>query len=202
VTVPRATADCGSCERFIGPALTCPYCGAEASPRAPLRLLRIAALAFAVGGLALLFVLAHHRTLPSARIGDITPAMSTARIRVCGDVLAEPRVWSRQEVPNYVSFDLSDGSGVLAVAASRAAARELVAGRLLPRQGDRVEVDGTLTLDSRGRLRLYLDAAAALRTIRPAPPPGTSTSPSVTGPGTPARARNSHLPLSPDRPQD
>jgi ribosomal protein L32 len=48
-------ADCPSCGRFIGPAMSCPYCGADAAGRMPLRVCRWLAVLLGVGGLALLY---------------------------------------------------------------------------------------------------------------------------------------------------
>lgn len=165
-----STADCASCGRYIGPVMTCPYCGADAEGRTSLRWLRIAALVFGVGGLGLLFWLARHQDIPLARIADLTPAMNTARVRIAGDIVTVPRTYLRQNVPDYVTFDVSDESGTLTVAASRSVARDLIAGNgRVPRERDRIEAEGMLSLDARGRMRLYLSDASSLRTTTPAP---------------------------------
>ena len=54
--VPTETL-CPACERFIGLALQCPYCGEETRHRRSLLILRFAASLLSVGGILLLLVL-------------------------------------------------------------------------------------------------------------------------------------------------
>lgn len=158
-----ADVDCGCCSRFIGPELTCPYCGADAERRAPLRLLRILAVALAVGGLAALALQARHTPLPLVRAADLRPGMAMANVRMSGTAATAPRTIDEHGRPDFVSFDLDDGSGRVTVAASRDVARAL-AGNVaaLPRRGDRVEVSGRLSLTPDRQPRLYLDDPAHL----------------------------------------
>lgn len=156
--------DCGCCGRFIGPELTCPYCGAEAEQRGSVRLLRGLAVALALGGLLALGIHARHSTAPLVRVGDLTPGMSQASVRIAGAAVTAPRVSPGQGQPDYVSFDVDDGSGRVTVAAARRVARTLATeAGALPRRGDRVEAQGRLNVTADRRPRLYLDDAADLR---------------------------------------
>jgi hypothetical protein len=144
----------------------CPYCGADAQGRLSLRILRWAALGFGVGGLLLLLIAVREAELPLVRAADIVPTMNFGHVRLQGAVASAPRVFDRRGRPDYVSFDIDDGSGRITVAASRRVARSLVDGELLPAVGERVEVAGSLSLTPARRARLYLDAPTQLR--RPA----------------------------------
>ncbi len=156
--------DCGCCGRFIGPELTCPYCGADAERRAPLRLLRLLAVALAVGGLLALGWQARYTPVPLVRAADVRPGMAMANIRMVGTAATAPRTIDEHGQPGFVSFDLDDGSGRVTVAASRDVARALAANAAsLPRRGDRVEVMGRLSLTPDRRPRLYLDDPGHLR---------------------------------------
>jgi hypothetical protein len=154
---------CPSCERFIGPAGVCPYCGADSARRPLLRHLRVAALALAVAGLAGLLATAVRREAPAVGIGAISPAMNFASVRVAGKVLSEPRVLREAGRVDYVSWTLDDGTGQVRVQADGAVALALAQTARIPRKGDRVEAAGTLNVSSEGLPRLRLQAAEQLR---------------------------------------
>lgn len=159
-----ADVDCGCCGRFMGPEMTCPYCGADAERRAPVRLLRLLAVVLAVGGLAALVVQARSTPVPLVQVATLRPAMTMANVRVVGAAVTAPRIASDHDQPEYVSFDLDDGTGRITVSAARHVARALTAvAGTLPRRGDRVEAQGRLSLTPDRRPRLYLDDARGLR---------------------------------------
>ena len=159
-----ADVDCGCCGRFIGPELTCPYCGADAERRAPVRLLRVLAVVLAVGGLAALVVQAHWTPVPLVQVAALRPGMAMANVRVTGAAVTAPRVATEHGQTDYVSFDLDDGTGRITVAAGRHVARALTAAPgALPRRGDRVEAWGRLSLAPDRRPRLHLDDVRGLR---------------------------------------
>jgi hypothetical protein len=54
---PPTETLCPACERFIGLALQCSYCGEDARPRRSLLILRFAASLLSVGGILLLLAL-------------------------------------------------------------------------------------------------------------------------------------------------
>ena len=159
-----ADVDCGCCGRFIGPELTCPYCGADAERRAPIRFLRLLAVFLAVGGLLALGFQARHTPLPLVRAADVRPGMAMACVRMTGTVATTPRTIDEHGQPDYVSFDLDDGSGRVTVTAARDVARALAGNAAaLPHRGDRVDVRGRLGLAAERRPRLYLDDPSDLR---------------------------------------
>lgn len=165
-TPPRGD-HCPSCERFIGPADHCPYCG-EASARSPaLRRLRLAAFLLAFVGLAFLYLAVTQRELPVIRVDTITPMMNFAYVRVVGRVVHDPRVSERDGAVDYCSFLVDDGSGALRVQAYRGAASELAAPERLPPRGALVDVAGSLVVTAEEAPRLRMQTAEQLRILRP-----------------------------------
>jgi hypothetical protein len=134
-----------------------------------MKTLRRAAVAFAVVGLAVLFVVARQREVSLVRAADLRPEMNFARVRVAGEVERAAYVGERDGAADYVAFSVNDGSGVVRVTAYSAVARQLVAWRQVPRARDRVTASGTLALGRDGTLKLRLDAADGLR-IEPMAP--------------------------------
>lgn len=154
---------CFSCERYIGPADVCPYCGADAARAPALRALRYAALVLTVAGLAWLSVSARHRDLPVVAIARITATMNFARVRIVGDVQRDAYVSPRRGEPDYLSFVVADESGELRVQAWREVAAALAAADRVPRQGDRVAVEGRVRISARGDPQLALDSEQDVR---------------------------------------
>lgn len=165
-----ADVDCGCCGRFIGPELTCPYCGEDAERRAPVRLLRTLATILAVGGLTALLVQARGTPVPLVQVATLRPGMAMASVRVAGAAVTAPRVVNEHGQADYVSFDVDDGTGRITVAAARQVARALTAASDgLPRRGDRVEARGRLSLTPDRRPRLYVDDARGIRVAAAGP---------------------------------
>ena len=160
----RSPADCRSCGRFIGPVLTCPYCGAFAEGRLPLRVLRYAALVMGIAGLALLIQFARSRETPLVPLGDLTPTMNFGRVRVAGWVARAPYIATEHGRTNYLSFAIEDGTNQLTVAAYERIAQSLVIRKRVPARGARVEVTGIVSVGLNGRIRLQLqDAEESIR---------------------------------------
>lgn len=168
---PASSARCPGCDRYVGPVRECPYCGVDIPGRLSLRLLRVCALVFGIGGLAALFVAARHTELPLVKVSEIAPSMNYGRVRIQGRVVSVPRVFDRGGRPDYLSFDVDDGSGRVTVAASRRAARRLVTENRLPAKGVRVEAAGNLSVGPERRPRLYLDVPSQLKSLDAAPSP-------------------------------
>ena len=157
-------AACPSCDRFIGPADRCPYCGAEAPKQTPLRVLRVAALVLALAGLAFLYLAAYRRDLPLVRIGDVTPLMNFAYVRLQGTVAKRPYV---ARDASKVAFVVDDGTGRLRVEAYDDVARALVEDGRVPAVGGQVDVPGSLSVSADGRRKLYIRAADQVNAIPP-----------------------------------
>jgi DNA/RNA endonuclease YhcR with UshA esterase domain len=135
--------ECPSCGRYVGPYDACPHCGAALSGRTPVRTLKIAALALALGGLALLWLVATHSDVPTVEIGQVNAMMNLAYVRVEGLVTRAP---TYDPETGYYSFWLTDDSGDLHVAAYRNETRRLMEQGRAPALGDRVTVQGTLRI--------------------------------------------------------
>lgn len=158
----QADALCPACDRFIGPETACPYCATEARRAGTWRALRLGALGLAVIGLACLYAIGILPERSVTPIGEITPAMNFATVRVTGRVTRRPYLGRRDGRVDYLSFAVDDGTGTLRAAAYRAIARELQDGNRVPAQGDRVDVVGNLRISEGGRIMLYLQSAGQL----------------------------------------
>ncbi len=156
-------AFCPSCERFIGPADECPYCGADSARSPVLRRLRTAALLLAVAGLALLLLMARHKELPLIKAGEITPMMNFASGRLIGTVVKNPYVGRSTNRVEYLSFLVDDGSGQLRVVADGRVALQMAEKQLIPGKGDSVEIAGTLNVAADGNVKLRVQSAEQVK---------------------------------------
>lgn len=154
---------CPSCERFIGPADICPYCNTDSAKKPVLRILRYAALLLGVVGLAFLYLMVTHRDLPVIKVGEITPMMNFAYVRVAGTVERDAYVVRKKGKVDYLSFSVDDGSGQLRVVAYRDVARALAEKGLVPERGTSVDVAGSLNVSAHGRIKLFLQDIGQLR---------------------------------------
>ena len=154
-------AHCPSCERFIGPVSSCPYCGATSYVRPEIRVLRISAILLIVVGLGLLYVAARHRELPVVSISDIGPTMNFGYVRVIGTIERKPYVG---RAGGYVSFSLYDGTSRLRVVIQGAMADAWVAGGL-PEKGTVVDVAGSLSITADRGVKLYLKDLSQLKIL-------------------------------------
>lgn len=166
-TPPAATPDalCPSCERFIGPADLCPYCGADSARRPLLRRLRRAALVLAIVGVGGLLATAIRSEPPAIKIGEISPKMNFGYVRVAGRVMSEPRVFREGGEVASISVTLGDGTGQLRLQADGPVALALAKAPGIPGRGTRVEAAGTLSVSSQGPPRLRLQTARQLRVV-------------------------------------
>lgn len=163
---PRPRGDhCPSCERFMGPADRCPFCGEDSAKSPALHRLRQAAFLLALLGLACLYLMVTHRELPVVRVADITPMMNFAYVRVVGQVVREPFVGKRNGRVDYCSFQLDDGSGVLRVQASRETAELLAARVSVMGPGTLVDVAGSLNVAAGDEAKLRLQTTAQLHIL-------------------------------------
>jgi hypothetical protein len=158
---------CPSCERYIGPADACPYCGTDSARNPALRWLRYGALALAVFGLLFLGLMSAGRKPDAVRAAEITPMMNFAFVRVVGVVEREAHVGSDEGEVDYVSFVLNDGTGRVRVAAYDSVARDLVTRKLLPAPGSRVEAIGSLAVSARQMPRLRVTSPAQIGPLLP-----------------------------------
>jgi hypothetical protein len=161
-------AICPSCERFIGPAKTCPYCDADSAQPPVWRALRWGALLLAMAGLVFLYLMARFREVQTLKVGDVNPMMNFAVVRVAGKVarnayVARENSEGQPSDVSYVSFTLDDGSGQLRVTAYRDVARVLDATGRVPKKGAAVDVTGSLNVAADGKHTLRLQAADQLR---------------------------------------
>jgi len=135
---------CPHCGHYAGPAGRCAKCGMQLGQRMGLRVLRISALAVATVGLFLLHLYATHRELPLVRIGEVTPMMNFASVRVEGVLESD----ARRIRSGSVLYVVDDGTGTIPVFFDRPA------GEKLPKAGTRVSVVGSLGVGAGNKVRL------------------------------------------------
>jgi len=157
---------CRACDRYIGAVNVCPYCDERVVRPLPLRVLRFAALALAIGGLVILYAAARIRDRPTVRVDSLTPLMNYAPVNVQGTVDRNPYVGRDEngEV-DYASFRVHDGSGWIRVATYGGAARALVDSEVFPSKGDEVNVTGKLQFSQEGEPKLRLADPRQVRRV-------------------------------------
>jgi len=160
MNTPTVTAaHCPVCQRYIGPAGECPYCGENAERPPALRLLRIAALLLTAAGLLFLYLMARAAEAPATAIGSITPRMNYGIVRVAGTIVRRPYVSRRGDRVDYLSFLLDDGTGALRVQASDEVAAAIAARPVGPARNRRAEVTGKLRITGDGQCKLRILSA-------------------------------------------
>jgi hypothetical protein len=157
-----SAAYCPSCERFIGPAETCPYCDADSSQPRGMRWLRWGAVGFGVAGVALLVLTSRFRETSRVELGGVKPTMQFARVRMEGTVERNAFVGEKNGQVDYLSFTLADGTQTVRVAAYDEVAVALVRARQVPKAGERVKAEGSIVTGRDGRMRLRLDDARGI----------------------------------------
>lgn len=135
-----------------------PASGCEVKRPLKIRILRMASLLLAVAGLILLYLFSVNRDIPLINIGDITPAMNFAYVRITGEVTRDAYVFKS----GGVVFNMKDGSGEIAVMGGRAQADALEAAGKLPRRGDQIEVAGSLSVSADQEVKLRLQSASQI----------------------------------------
>ncbi len=161
-TVPGAV--CPVCERFIGAALRCPYCGQAARNASSLWLLRLSALLLAAAGLFFIY-LGPRKEAPLVRVSSVTPMMNFARVRIRGRLERDPYIGREDGKIGYVSFGLETDHGRVRVKAYREQASDLARPAKIPKAGDRIEAEGNLRISDAGKLDLLLRSADDVRIL-------------------------------------
>ena len=156
---------CPSCERFIGPVDACPYCGTDSGKSPVIRFLRYGSLLLAIGGLCFLYLMTASRRPPLTLIGDITPMMNFAHVRIEGTVEKDAYIGRKNDRPDYLSFVVDDGTGRARVSAYDRAARGLIESGRAPQRGERMAVSGTLNVSASGMPRLRVVAEKQLSVV-------------------------------------
>lgn len=109
-----------------------------------LRLLRGVAVCVALGGLFLLHLYAARSELPRVGIGDISPLMNFASVRIAGTLESD----ARKLRSGSVLYVINDGSGILPVFLNS------ISGVRLPRMGSRVVATGSLNVAAGNKIRM------------------------------------------------
>lgn len=136
----------------------CPAYGPRVKRPLRVRVLQCASLILAVAGLVLLYLFSVNRDIPLVRVGDVTPAMNFAYVRMAGEVTRDVYIFQS----GGMVFDIKDSSGEITVMGGRAQAQALEAAGKLPRRGDRIEVTGSLSISADQEPKLRIQSADQL----------------------------------------
>jgi DNA/RNA endonuclease YhcR with UshA esterase domain len=109
----------------------------------PIRAIKLAAVALATVGLAVLWLVATRAEVPTVAIGQAGATMNLAYVRVEGRCT---RVPSYDPNRGTLSFWIADETGEIRVISYRAETRALIEHRDVPALGDQVSVIGTLRM--------------------------------------------------------
>ena len=123
---------------------------------------RYVALVLGTLGLGFLYLTALHREIPVVKIGEIKPMMNFATVRVSGQVSGDARIFKEGEHVRSLRFTVDDGSGEILVQAYKSDAQALVDKIGLPREGDRVEVTGSLSVSADDEVSMRLQVPEQL----------------------------------------
>jgi RecJ-like exonuclease len=126
------------------------------------RVLQYASLVLAIAGLILLYLFSVHRDIPLVTVGEITPTMNFAYVRIVGEVTRDAYVFQS----GGVVFNMKDATGEIAVMGGRAQADALEAAGKLPRRGDQVDVSGSLSVSADQEVKLRMQSAKQLKLTR------------------------------------
>lgn len=126
------------------------------------RVLQYASLILAIAGLILLYLFSVNRDIPLVKVGDITPTMNFAYVRIVGEVTRDAYIFKS----GGVVFNMKDSSGEIAVMGGRAQADALESAGKLPRRGDQVDVAGSLSVGADQEVKLRMQSAEQLKLTR------------------------------------
>ncbi len=139
-------ARCTNCGRYIGPIVTCPFCGKRVKRHSRITLTKNLALTFAVVGLLVLHGTSMIWGTPAMNIEDLTETTNYAYVKISGIVTRSPTYYPGDNgAPGTIYFNVDDGTGELSV---RAYPHPVVYNMLetgkVPAFGDRVNVTGNV----------------------------------------------------------
>lgn len=166
----NSSAHCPACERYVGPAHDCPWCGVDTIKPISMKVFKWIAMFMAPIGVLLLYAMVHNQELPLKQVEDLSPAMNYGHIRVEGTVSQTPIVRRYEGKVDYLSFSLDDGTGRIRILAYRDTALALSDANKLPLEGERIQVGGVLTIRNKNNRSLTINQANALTLVQKADP--------------------------------
>jgi RecJ-like exonuclease len=155
---------CPTCDRYIGPVATCPYCDSPSARPVRFAALRAISILLALTGLVLLYAMVTNREIPLIDVADIRPSMNYAYVRITGDLVKRPLISKKYGRVCRISLTLDDTTGAITATAYEKKARALMASGL-PEKGDRIEVIGTLSVRNGRQHRIYVDTPRQIRIL-------------------------------------
>ena len=161
---------CVSCKRYIGPIVTCPFCGYRTKRRSNITWTKYFALTFAVVGLLGFHVFSMYYGTPALDIEDIDETSNYAYVQISGVVARSPVYYPAEDGgPGTIYFTVDDGTDQISVRAYPIpVVKEMMEQGKIPAYGDRVKVTGNVYWYNAER-GFILNALPQLEIERPEP---------------------------------
>lgn len=139
-------AKCTECGRYIGPIVTCPFCGHRVKRHSRITLTKNLALAFAIVGLLALHGTSMIWGTPAMNIEDLSETTNYAYVELSGVVVRAPTYYPGDDgAPGTIYFTVDDGTGQISVRAyPQPVVRQMLEQKKIPAFGDRVNVTGNV----------------------------------------------------------
>lgn len=135
---------CGSCGRYIGPIVLCPFCGHKNIRSKRFTYTKNFALVMAITGLLLFHVWSIPFGTPSVNLEDLNETSNYAYVTLSGVVTRAPVYYPDEHGDaGTIYFTVDDGTGELSVRAyPTPVVEDMIATGKIPGFGDRVNVTG------------------------------------------------------------
>jgi len=137
---------CSNCKRYIGPIVTCPFCGHRTKRRSIIGITKNAALVFAVGGLLILHIWSMSYGIPTMNIEDLSETANYAYVEISGSVPRAPVYYPGEHGgAGTMYFTVDDGTQQISVRAyPNPVVEDMLETGKFPAFGDRVNVSGNV----------------------------------------------------------
>ena len=153
---------CPSCGRFVGAYDRCPYCQASMEVRMGLKVVRRIAVCGAIIGLILLWFAARAKKVETVQIGAISVNHNMALVRLEGQVV---NVRFNPEKNNF-SITINDDTGTMKLGGfDKLKSFQEHFGNDFPQIGDRLEVEGNLSISEQWGASMFLSIPRRLKVL-------------------------------------
>jgi hypothetical protein len=165
---PDVENRCKNCGRYIGPIVTCPFCGHRVRRHSRITITKYVAITFAVVGLLALQVFTMFYGTPPMDINQLGETSNYAYVELSGVVSRAPVYYPAENGgPGTIYFTVDDGTGQISVRAYPVpVVKDMLATGKIPAMGDRVNVSGSVYWYNAER-GFILNSLAQLKIDRP-----------------------------------
>ena len=137
---------CANCKRYIGPIVTCPFCGHRTKRRSVIGVTKNAALVVAVVGLLVLHIWSMSYGVPTMDIEDLSETANYAYVEISGFLPRAPVYYPGEHGgAGTIYFTVDDGTQQISVRAyPNPVVEDMLETGKIPAFGDRVNVSGNV----------------------------------------------------------